>query len=107
MFTDNQRRYVMRKTKRLLPWWVAFMSLLLWLYAEQIKSADAQSGQRTFENIPGIPAGYTIIDGDIQMPIDLANAMRRQTGQEGLAPKSPQATFNNIQWPNGIVPFEF
>lgn len=83
------------------------MSLLVCIFGAQVKPAGAQSGQRPAESIPGVPAGYTIIDGDIQIPIGLANAMKRQGGQENLKPNAPQATFNNNLWPNGIVPFEF
>lgn len=97
----------MRKTNRFIPWQIVLIGLLVWVCAAQIKPAGAQTGQRPAENIPGVPAGYTIIDGDIQIPIGLANAMKRQDGQEGFSPKSPQATFNNNLWPNGIVPFEF
>ncbi|MDQ3011391.1 MAG: hypothetical protein M3X11_11890, partial [Acidobacteriota bacterium] len=101
----------MRKTNRFITWRMMLMSLLVWLCVAQIKPAyaqvGAQAGQGTVEKIPGIPAGYTIIDGDIQVPITVANAMRQRSQQERLSPNSPQATFNNNLWPNGIVPFQF
>ena len=30
------------------------------------------------EKIPGIPEGYTIVDGDIQMPIETVKTMRKR-----------------------------
>lgn len=103
----------MRKTKRLISCQVVWACLLVWMCSAQPKPMYAQVNQRTGGHIPGVPVGYTIIDGDIQMPIGVANAMRQQAQQERLSPNSPnspdspQATFNNNLWPNGIVPFEF
>ena len=72
----------MRKTNSFITWRMALISLLVWWCAAQIKPADAQTKQQTAERIPGIPAGYTIIEGDIQMPTGVANAMRLQARQE-------------------------
>ena len=91
----------MRKTNRII---LVSICLLAWLCLTQSKPTSAQTKQPTVESIPGIPAGYTIIDGDIQMPMSVVNAMRQQ-GR--LSPNSPQATFNNNLWPNGIVPFQY
>lgn len=56
------------------------------------------------DKIPGVPDGYTIVEGDIQMPIAVVNAMRSQGRTE---PNAPQALFNLKLWPNGIVFFRF
>jgi uncharacterized protein (TIGR03437 family) len=96
-----------RKTNSFITWQMVLMSLLVLLCSAQIKPAYAQAEQGAVEKIPGIPAGYTIIDGDIQMPIGVANAMTQRGQQERPSPNSPQATFNNNLWPNGVVPFQF
>ncbi len=93
----------MRKIKRLLCWQFVLFCVASWLGATTLRQVSAQTGQQIEERIPGVPAGYTIIDGDIQMPISIANAMRQQR----LSPAAPQATFKTNLWPNGIVPFEF
>jgi len=69
-----------------------------------LKSAQAQNRQRAEERIPGVPEGYTIIEGDIQMPIEVVNAMRSQAQ---LKPNAPQAAFNTRLWPNGVVSYRF
>jgi len=94
----------MRKIKRLTLWWAPPLCLLVLLCALRFRPVSAQSGQRPEENIPGVPAGYTIIEGDIQMPIEVVNAMRPQAQ---LKPSAPQAAFTTRLWPNGIVPFRF
>ena len=77
----------MRKTKKFISRSMMWVCLLVWLCAPQTKPTYAQVNQRSAENIPGIPAGYTIIDGDIQVPVALANAMRQRSQQERLSPK--------------------
>jgi uncharacterized protein (TIGR03437 family) len=74
------------------------------LCAVKLWPVTAESAQPPEENIPGVPAGYTIIDGDIQMPIEVVNAMRSQAQ---LKPNAHRASFNLKLWPNGIVPFRF
>jgi hypothetical protein len=69
-----------------------------------LKSAQAQNRQRTVERIPGVPEGYTIIEGDIVMPIEIVNTMRNQAR---LKPDAPQATLTVNTWPNGIVYYGF
>ena len=83
---------------------IALFCFLTCFCAAALNSAGAQSGRQTEKNIPGVPAGYTIVEGDIQMPIEVVNAMRSQTP---LKPDSPQATFNTQLWPNGTIPFQF
>src|SRR5215831_7980221 len=57
------------------------------LLSRQI-AATGTGGQR-----PGVPQGYTIIDGDIQMPITRV---------------SPRATIEISRfWPNVVIPFQF
>ena len=51
-----------------------------------------------------IPDGYSIIDGDIQMPTEVVNAIL--SGKKKLSDVS-DATYRTNLWINGIVPFEF
>ena len=100
----------MRKIKRLMCWQFVLCCVASWLGATTLRQASAQTGPQIEERIPGVPAGYTIIDGDIQMPISVVNAMRQQRLSPGLspaAPAAPEATFKTNLWPNGIIPFEF
>ncbi|MGH9937533.1 MAG: hypothetical protein ACREAM_14895, partial [Blastocatellia bacterium] len=94
----------MRKMNRFTFWQITLLCLLACAVPAPLKSARAQTGQLTGEKIPGVPEGYTIIEGDIQMPIEVVNAMR---GQAQLKPNAPQAGFSTRLWPNGIVPFRF
>lgn len=83
----------------------AALSFLVCLCAAPLWPASSQSGQLPGENIPGVTPGYTIVEGDIQLPIEVVNALRN--GEE-LRSKPPQATFDSARlWPNGIVPFRF
>lgn len=75
--------------------------LLVVLCAFTLPLASAQTDRQTGEGQPGIPPGYTIIEGDIQVPISVADSLRQR------APVGPQATFDTNLWPNGIIPFEF
>ncbi len=93
----------MRKIKKLMCWQIMLFCVASWLGAATLRQASAQTGQPAEERIPGVPAGYTIIEGDIQIPISVANAMRQQQ----LSPAAPQAAFKTNLWPNGIIPFEF
>ena len=94
----------MTRIKRFKLWRMATLCLLACLCAPPLWPASAQSGQRPEEIIPGVPAGYTIIEGDIQMPISVVNAMRSQAQ---LKPNAPRAAFDTKLWPNGIIPFRF
>jgi len=94
----------MRRTKRCAFWQITLLCLLACAILMILKSAQAQTGRQAKEKIPGVPEGYTIIEGDIQMPIEVVNAMR--SGAQ-LKPDAPQATFNTRLWPNGIVLFRF
>jgi hypothetical protein len=73
--------------------------LLIALGSFSLRLADAQTNQ-TGE----IPAGYTLIDGDILMPTSFVNGLLQRKTQ---TPNVPTATYNTNFWPNGIVPFEF
>jgi uncharacterized protein (TIGR03437 family) len=95
----------MKRVKRFTFRRIALFCFLACFCAGSLNSAGAQSDRQAGENIPGVPAGYTIIEGDIQMPIGVVNAMRSQAQ---LTPDAPQATFITANfWPNGVVPFEF
>ncbi|MGH9832996.1 MAG: M12 family metallopeptidase [Blastocatellia bacterium] len=90
----------MRRIKRFILWRMTPLCLLAVFCAAPLWLASAQSGQLPEGSLPGVPAGYTIIEGDIQMPISVANAMRRGT--------APEAGYSrNRLWPNGIIPFQF
>ncbi|MDQ3011393.1 MAG: M12 family metallopeptidase [Acidobacteriota bacterium] len=94
----------MRKIKGLAGWQIVLVCLMALLGAMTLRQASAQTGQQIEERIPGIPPGYTIIEGDIQMPISVVTAMRRRAEQSSAA---PETTFQTNLWPNGIIPFEF
>src|SRR5262249_10388321 len=94
----------MRRGTRFTSWQVLLLCLLACLWAPVPKPASAQTSRKTEERIPGVPAGYTIIDGDIQIPIGDVDSMRSQVQ---LKPDAPQAAFRNQLWPNGIIPFRF
>ena len=56
--------------------------------------------------IPGLPDGYMIIEGDIQVPI--TEFERRYQASQGFAQDSaPEGTYETNLWPNGNVPYEF
>lgn len=94
----------MRGINRCSLWLITLSCLLVCAIGLILKSAQAQTGRLTQERIPGVPEGYTIIEGDIQMPIEVVNTMRSQARSK---PDAPQASFNTRLWPNGIVPFQF
>jgi len=95
----------MKKTKKSTSWRIILLSLLFCVCPVIPEQARAQqTGQRTGDKIPGVPDGYTIVEGDIQMPIAVVNAMRSQAQ---LKPNAPQASFNIKLWPNGLVPYRF
>lgn len=91
----------MKRIKQFTSRHLILLCLLACFIPATLRLAHAQTDRQTHENIPGIPAGYTIIEGDIVAPISLVNALRKQSVN------SPQATFKASLWPNGIVPFEF
>ncbi len=88
----------MRRIKRFILWRKTPLCLLAGLCVAPFWLAAAQSGQRPEGNIPGVPAGYTIIEGDIQMPIVPLSSLR------GM---SPQTAYYGGLWYNGIIPFRF
>ena len=94
----------MRRRNRFTFWQITLFCFLACAIPLILRSAQAQTGQRAEEKFPSVPEGYTIIEGDIQMPIEVVNAMRSEAR---LKPNTPQATFNTQLWPNGVVPFEF
>lgn len=75
---------------------ILLMSLLVLLCSATMQLASGQTGQSR-----EIPEGYTIIDGDIIVPISFVESLRQRP------PNSPAATIRTNFWPNGIVPFEF
>lgn len=94
----------MKRLKRFANWQTMLLCLLIGCSAMGLRPAGAQGDRQPAEKRPGVPDGYTIIDGDIQMPISVVNAMRSQAQ---LSPNAPQATLDTKLWPNGIVPFRF
>lgn len=48
----------------------------------------------------GIPAGYTVVEGDIIVPVEYLNRYR----PDGIL---PQGVFATNFWPNGVVPYQF
>jgi hypothetical protein len=85
-------------------WLVLLTCLLVILCPTALRLTNAQTDRQTEGTLPGVPAGYTIIDGDIQMPISVVNALRQQAQR---APHAPQAAFTTELWPNGVIPFQF
>ncbi len=51
-----------------------------------------------------ITEGYTLIDGDIQMPTEF---VKRILGKQKQSPNRPEAVVDADSWTNGIIPFEF
>lgn len=68
-------------------------------------SVQAQTPWPMSKQHPGIPEGYTIVEGDIQMPISAVNAMRKQ--RKAGEPASPEANWGGRLWTNHIVPYQF
>ena len=69
----------MNKKIKTKPWQVAslcLLGLLAWIILTV--SAQAQTPRPMSKQHPGIPEGYTIVEGDILMPISVVNAMRQQ-----------------------------
>lgn len=96
----------MNKKMKTKPWQVAplcLLGLLAWIILTV--SAQAQPPWPMSKQHPGIPEGYTIVEGDIQMPISVVNAMRQQ-GRPG-APAAPEANSGGRVWTNHIVPYQF
>jgi hypothetical protein len=101
----------MKSIKRLTSWHLLLFCLLTCLCAPLLRSARAQTGQKAAgkqtalqvgERLPGVPEGYTVIEGDIQVPTSSLKAISKD-GEIG-----PQAAFEpTLLWPNGIVPFRF
>jgi len=94
----------MKRLKRFANWRTMLLCLLIGCCATGLRLANAQGDRQPAEKMPGVPEGYTIIDGDIQMPISVVNAMRSQAQ---LSPNAPEATLDTKLWPNGIIPFRF
>jgi hypothetical protein len=77
----------------------SWLFLLVALCLSTLPFAGAQTDRQTEGSIPGVPPGYTIIEGDIQVPVALINLLQQKEPLE--------ATFNTQLWPNGIIPFQF
>lgn len=56
--------------------------------------------------VPGLPPGYMIVEGDIQVPIAEFERRYRQW-QDGVSAQAPEGTYETNFWPNGQVPYEF
>lgn len=91
----------MLRNKRFMFWQLLLVCLLVGVNAPSLPIAQAQTGQQSEEQIPGVPRGFTIVEGDIQIPIETARRLRQ------LKPNAPQVTLDTKFWPNGIIPFEF
>ncbi len=96
----------MKSVKRFAGWQMLLICLVICLGSTILPQVSAQTNRQNEERLPGIPAGYTIIDGDIQMPISVVNAMRQQERQL-RSPAAPESLFNLKLWPNGVIPFEY
>ena len=96
----------MKSVKRFAGWQMLVVCLVTCLCSATLPPVSAQTNRQNEERIPGVPAGYTIIDGDIQMPINVVNAMRQQERQL-RTPAAPESLFNIKLWPNGVIPFEY
>lgn len=90
----------MKRRTNFLTFIAVGLLLLITLYSPNPLRTSAQHLEKT---TPGLSPGLTIVEGDIQMPIDLVNEMRSIQ----KAPGAPRASFKTNLWPNGIVPFEF
>lgn len=91
------------KTK---PWQVALLclsGLLSWMILPA--PAQAQTPWLMSKQHPGIPEGYTIVEGDIQMPISVVNALRQQARPGATA--VPEANWGGRLWTNQIVLYQF
>jgi hypothetical protein len=94
----------MRRNQKNRLWSTLVTCILVILSSAMLRVTSAQTDPQTEERLPGVPTGYTIIDGDIQMPISIVNAMRQQAQ---MSPTGPTATVDTQLWPNGVIPFEF
>lgn len=56
--------------------------------------------------VPGLPPGYMIVEGDIQVPIAEFESRYRES-QAAIQEQTPTGTFEINLWPNGSVPYEF
>lgn len=86
----------MRRNRTGKSWLALLLPLVVFWGAAVLQSVSGQTDQSS-----GIPDGYTIIEGDIIMPISFVNSLKQRL------PNSPAATFNTNFWSNGIIPFEF
>ncbi len=73
--------------------------LLLLICAATTYAQKSKTAPKT-----NITEGYSLIDGDIQMPTEFVRAILR--GQKP-ADMAPQATYRTNLWTDGIIPFEF
>jgi uncharacterized protein (TIGR03437 family) len=83
---------------------IALLGMLACAVPTALESAHAQIVRQSQDKDQGIPEGYTIVEGDIQMPIEVVKALRNRKNDKTNA---PQATFRTRLWPNGVIPFEF
>jgi uncharacterized protein (TIGR03437 family) len=93
----------MNKKTETKPWQAAMLCLLIWMMLSE--SAGAQTPWPMSKQHPGLPKGYTIIEGDIQMPISVVNAMRQQ--RKPGEPAAPEANWGGRLWTNQIVLYQF
>src|SRR5262249_17739831 len=101
----SERRNAVNKMKTKL-WQIAMlclMGLLGWMILPA--PAQTQTPWPMSKQHPGIPEGYTIVEGDIQMPIGVINAMRLQ--RKPGEPAAPEADWGGRLWTNQIIPYQF
>lgn len=91
----------MRKNHKFVFWLLLLIVALAGFGWLSLPITQAQTGQQIEEQIPGVPRGFTIIEGDIQVPVEIARRLR------SLKPNAPQVTLDTKFWPNGVIPFEF
>lgn len=93
------------KTRNQYTFWrIAAVGLIACFVTAAFDSASAQIRRQNEQVDQGIPEGYTIVEGDIQMPIEVVKALRNRMNSKTNA---PEATFNTRLWPNGVVPYQF
>ena len=93
--------------KRIKSFSSSSLLLLVWLASlspTPLRPVRAQAEPPITAQFPGLPPGYTLIEGDIQIPIEQVKALR---AQKPFTPAAPQSTFENRLWPNGIIPYRF
>lgn len=74
--------------------------------AQIVPAAPIPPEQMLSGVVPGLPPGYMIVEGDIQVPIAEFESRYRES-QAAIQEQTPAGTFENRPWPNGSVPYEF